>query len=98
MVPETRREPTPAPVNRHYSLSLKNNCRQKVLLFVGDKPKFGSGTKTSIGANTIRSFSGNAPETIWIIDDASQGLSSFTTSPGSQRMQILPSCTGFAPN
>ena len=90
--------PAPKPQSTFFSMTLKNNCRDKVLIFVGDKPKFGSGTRTSIGGNTIRSFSGTAPETFWITDASENGLSSFTVSPGSHRMQILPSCTGFAPN
>ena len=82
---------------QNYSLTLKNNCSESVDLFVGDKPKFGSGTYSSIGSNTIRSFSGFAPETIWIVDDSRNGVSSYTAQAGSQRVEILDSCTGFAP-
>ena len=59
--------------------------------------KYGSGTNTSIGANTISSYSGTAPQMYWIIDDSENGLSAYTAHPGSQSVRILPSCTGFAP-
>lgn len=80
-----------------WSLSLKNNCKKTVKLFLGKKPKFGSGTSTSISSNTISSYSGSAGDMIWIVDDHENGLSSLSPS-GSQRMQITEGCTGFAPN
>ncbi len=89
---------TPQPQSAFFSLTLKNNCRETVPMFIGDKPRFGSGTSTSIGSNTISSFSGNAPETFWITDKSGNGVSAFTVSPGSHRMQILSSCAGFAPD
>lgn len=79
-----------------WHLSLKNNCKQTVKLFLGKKPKWGSGTYTSLGSNTITSYSGSAGDMIWIVDDGQNGLSSATPS-GNQSMQILPSCTGFGP-
>ena len=81
----------------YFSMSLKNECPRTVKLFIGDKPKYGSGTNTSIGANTISSYSGTAPQMYWIIDDSENGLSAYTARPGSQSVRILPSCTGFAP-
>jgi hypothetical protein len=80
-----------------WSLSLKNNCPRTVKLFLGNKPKFGSGTNTSLGSNTISSYSGSAGDMIWIIDDSENGISSLSPS-GHQSMQITSSCTGFAPN
>jgi hypothetical protein len=42
-----------------FSLSLKNNCSRTVKLFVGDKPKWGSGTYTaSPGSQSIQITSG----------------------------------------
>ena len=81
----------------NWSLSLKNSCPKTVRLFLGNKPKFGSGTTTTLGANTISSYSGRAGDMIWIVDDHDNGMSSLSPS-GSQRMQITPSCSGFAPN
>jgi len=78
-----------------YSLRLHNSCSKPVLLFFGDKPKFGSGRKERLGTNNTTSYSGGAPQTVWIIDESENGLSSFVAS-GSQSMQITSSCTGFS--
>ena len=78
-------------------MSLKNECARTVKIFIGDKPKYGSGTNTSVSSNSINSYSGTAPRTYWIIDDSENGLSAYTATPGSQSVRILPSCTGFAP-
>ncbi len=79
------------------SVTLKNNCRETVKLFKGRKPRGSSGTWTSISANTIQSMSGKAGDTIWIVDAGGNGVSAYTYSGGSQRIQITQSCSGFAP-
>ncbi|HVK66470.1 MAG TPA: hypothetical protein VM694_18430 [Polyangium sp.] len=78
-----------------YSLRLHNSCSRTLKLFFGDNPKFGSGTRTSLGSNTTSSYSGAGPKTVWIVDDRDQGISSFVAS-GSQSMQITSSCAGFS--
>jgi hypothetical protein len=82
--------------SRHYSLSLHNSCNRTVKLFIGEKPPFSSGTNTSLGSNTTTSYSGTAPENIWVVDDSGHPLSSYTTRPGMQTMQILETCSGFS--
>ncbi len=81
----------------YFSFSLKNECSQTVKLFIGDKPKYGSGTSTSVSSNSINSYSGSGSQTYWIVDESGNGLSSFTAGAGQRDMRILPSCTGFAP-
>jgi hypothetical protein len=93
---ERKATKTEAPKASHYSLSLKNNCSRTVRLFIGDKPKYGSGRYTTVSANSISSYSGFAPQTFWIVDDRDNGLSSWVAGPGSHNMQITSSCTGFA--
>ncbi|MEZ4473199.1 MAG: hypothetical protein R3F60_20920 [bacterium] len=80
----------------NFSLSLKNECPRTVRLFEGDKPKFGSGTYSTIGANNIRSFSGFAGKTLWIVDDSDNGVSSYSLSAGRHDLVITASCSGFA--
>jgi hypothetical protein len=77
-----------------FSLSLKNNCSKTVNLFLGRDPKFGSGTRTSLGSNTISSYSGGPGDMIWLVDEHDNGISSISPT-GNQTMQILPSCSGF---
>ena len=38
------------------SVTLHNDCSNTVKLFLGEKPKFGSGTNTSLGSNTTTSY------------------------------------------
>ncbi|MBI2894501.1 MAG: hypothetical protein HYY06_13195 [Deltaproteobacteria bacterium] len=98
--PSARSDPEPASSGpQTYSLTLHNSCDRTVGIFHGSgRPPFGSGTYGSIGSNTTQSYSGFAPETFWIIDDSRNPVSTFTTSGGSQRVEVLESCTGFAPN
>ncbi len=86
-----------SPANASYSLSLKNECKETVRLFYGQKPKFGSGTYSSIGANTLQSKSGSVGDMIWIVDKSDNGISSYMPRAGSQNVVITPSCSGFAP-
>jgi hypothetical protein len=79
----------------NYSLSLKNNCPHTVRLFIGDKPKYGSGKYTTVSSNSITSYSGFAPQTFWIVDKSDNGISSFTAT-GRHNVQITSSCSGFA--
>lgn len=79
-----------------YSLSLKNECPKTVRLFFGQKPKFGSGTTSSIGANTLQSKSGSVGDLIWIVDASDNGVASYSPRAGSQSVVITSSCTGFA--
>jgi hypothetical protein len=80
----------------HFSMSLKNECSQTVKLFIGDKPRFGSGRSTSVSSNSITSYSGSGSQTYWIVDSSGNGVSSYTASPGRNDIRILPSCSGFA--
>lgn len=80
------------------SVTLHNDCDHTVKLFLGDKPKFGSGTNTSLGSNTTTSYQMKPGDMIWITDDSENGLSSTSIGGGSsQRINITSSCTGFGP-
>jgi hypothetical protein len=80
------------------SLTLHNDCKKTVKLFLGDKPKWGSGTSTSIGSNTTQSYSLGVGKMIWIVDDSENGVAQYTGQPGSHRIKIPASCTGFIPD
>ena len=81
------------------SVSLHNDCPNTVKLFLGEKPKFGSGTNTSLGSNTTTSYQMKPGDMIWITDDSENGLSSTSIGGGNtfQSIRIMPSCTGFGP-
>jgi len=77
------------------SISLKNNCKEKVRLFFGDKPKFGSGTYSSLGSNTRTSKQMQAGDMIWIVDESDNGIASYTVSEGSRDVEITDSCSSW---
>jgi hypothetical protein len=79
------------------SLTLHNDCPHTVRLFFGRTPKFGSGTESSISANSRESHSMRAGDMVWIVDESGNGTSSLAASPGQTNMTITRSCTGFAP-
>lgn len=80
------------------SIDLHNDCPNDVKLFIGNDPKFGSGTHTSLESNSTTSFQMKPGDMIWIEDDNENGISSMSASPGQTSMRILPSCSGFGPN
>ncbi len=81
------------------SIEVHSDCPRTLPLFIGDKPKFGSGTKTSIGSNTTTSFPRKADGTasIWIIDDKENGVAQTTAGPGTRRLVIARNCTAITP-
>lgn len=77
------------------SVTLRNRCRETVKLFYGDKPKFGSGTYSSLGGNSSTSKSFSEGDMVWIVDDGQNGLSSTTIGRGTNTVEITESCTGM---
>ncbi|MCX4246058.1 hypothetical protein [Paraliomyxa miuraensis] len=78
------------------SITLRNTCSQTVKLFFGDKPKFGSGTYSSLGSNTSTSYSKQAGDMIWIVDDGQNGISSVTIEGGMRTVEINSDCGSFS--
>ena len=77
------------------SVSIKNECRQTVKLFYGKKPKFGSGTYSSLGSNTRTSKSMREGDMIWLVDDGQNGLGAVSVSSATRNVEILRSCNGI---
>jgi hypothetical protein len=77
------------------SVTLRNTCPQTVKLFFGDKPKYGSGTYTTLSSNSVTSYQKQEGDMIWIVDESENGLSSTSVSQGARTIEIGPSCTGF---
>ncbi len=92
-----RKSSTPKPPSV-VSVSIKNECKKKVKLFFGKKPKFGSGTYSSIGSNTRTSRSMRPGDMVWIVDDSQNGISAATASAGTRNLKITRSCTGIVPD
>ncbi|MBL4633194.1 MAG: hypothetical protein JKY56_04935, partial [Kofleriaceae bacterium] len=81
-----RSAPSPA-ASTFFSMSLKSECPHTVKLFLGKKPRFGSGETRTISSNSINSFSGTAGKMFWIVDASGNGVSSYVASAGSQSIK-----------
>jgi hypothetical protein len=76
------------------TIDIHNDCTDSVSLFLGDKPKFGSGTKTSVSSNSTTSFprDSDGTLTIWIIDAEENGLASVHITKRMKKVEIGRSC------
>jgi hypothetical protein len=76
------------------SVEIHSDCTKTTPVFYGDKPKFGSGTKSSIGSNTTTSASrkSDGSLTVWIIDEQENGIASVHVGPTTKRVEIDRSC------
>ncbi|MEO7111468.1 MAG: hypothetical protein ABI183_13600, partial [Polyangiaceae bacterium] len=76
------------------TIDVHSDCTDSVPLFLGDKPKFGSGTKTSVSSNSTTSFprDSDGTLTIWIIDDQENGLASVHITKRMKKVEIGRSC------
>lgn len=84
--------PTPAgPV----SVTIRSACSRAVKVFYGDKPKFGSGTYSSISSNSVQSHSFRPGDMFWIVDDSENGLGSTSIGPNTRELEISSSCTSI---
>jgi hypothetical protein len=76
------------------SVEIHSDCAKTTPVFYGEKPKFGSGTKSSIGSNTTTSASrkSDGSLTVWIIDEQENGIASVHVGPTTKRVEIDRSC------
>jgi hypothetical protein len=76
------------------TVEIHSDCAKTTSVFYGEKPKFGSGTKSSIGSNTTTSAPRKADGslTVWIIDDKENGVASVQVTPSTKRVEIDKSC------
>lgn len=78
------------------SFTIKNNCRQNVKIFIGTKPKYGSGTTSTLSGNSVNSRSGiKVGDQLCIVDGNDNPISCMTVSKGMGRVEINSSGTGF---
>ena len=74
---------------------LENECRDKVRLFYGQKPKFAAGTYSSLSSRTHASKHLRRGETIWLVDDKDNGLASVTIGDAA-RENVTVDCASIA--
>src|SRR5512140_3578438 len=80
------------------TVEIHSDCSKTVPVFYGDKPKFGSGTKSSVSSNSTSSQGRNSDGTltVWIIDEQENGLASAKVTPQTRRVTIDSSCKGIS--
>ena len=87
--------PTGVPDSGPVSVTIRSSCPQTVRVFFGAKPKYGSGTYSTISSNSVQSFTMRQGDQISIVDPSDNGISNFTASPAVREAEINSSCTGF---
>jgi len=80
------------------SFNLKNNSSTTVKIFIGTKPKYGSGRTTSIGGNTRTSENGYVGNQLCIVDDSDNPISCMTISNSMGTIYINSKGNGFGDN
>lgn len=77
------------------SFSIKNQCRRSVYIFIGTKPKYGSGTKSKLSSNSISSRTATVGDQLCIVTERGDAIACRSVSRGMGRVNIAPSCSGF---
>lgn len=75
------------------SVTIRSSCRRTVKVFYGSNPKFGSGTSSSIGSNSVQSKSFRVGDMFWVTDESGNGLDSVTVSDRTRGLEIGSSCS-----
>ncbi len=78
------------------SVSIKNNCGKTAKIFYGAKPKFGSGTYSTLGSNTRTNHTFRPGDAFWVVDDGQNGLDSVEVSEGTKEIEIQGGCDKLA--
>ncbi len=77
------------------SVTIRSACPSTVKVFYGDKPKFGSGTYSSIESNSVESHTFTAGDMMWIVDESENGLASTGVGAGTHEIEIQSGCTSL---
>ncbi len=97
-MPNAPKAPSAPTASVPTTVEIHSDCSKTVPVFYGDKPKFGSGTKSSVSSNSTSSQgrSSDGTLTVWIIDEQENGLASVKVTPQTKRVTIDSSCKGIS--
>lgn len=84
-------EPAPTSV----SVTIRNQCRDRVDVFFGDDPRFGGGRHSGMNGNSRRTHRFDVGDQFWLTDGDRNGISSATVSANTSEIEILENCTGM---
>ena len=78
------------------SVTIRSSCGSTVPVFYGDKPKYGSGTTSSVSSNSVSSHTFRVGDMMWVVDESGNGLGSATISESTRTLEISSSCTSIS--
>jgi hypothetical protein len=78
------------------SVTIRSSCGKTVKVFYGDKPRFSSGTESSVSSNSVSSKTFQEGDMMWVLDDRGEGVGSATISASTRNIEINSSCTGLS--
>lgn len=78
------------------SVTIRSACSKTVSVFYGDKPKFSSGTTSSISSNSVQSKTFQDGDLMWVLDDRGEGAGSVTISSSTRNIEIGAGCTSIS--
>ena len=78
------------------SITIRSRCPKTAKVFYGDKPKYGSGTRSTVSTNSVSSHSFRPGDMFWLTDDSEKGLASVTVSAGMREITINADCAGLS--
>jgi len=78
------------------SVTIRSSCSKTVPVFYGDKPKYGSGTTSSVSSNSVSSKSFRIGDMMWVLDASGNGVDSVTISEGTRTLEITSSCSSIS--
>ena len=76
------------------SVSIKVECRDPVDVFYGKEPKYGSGTASHLGGNSLQNHTFQPGDMIWITDSNQNGIGSATISENTHDVTVT--CNGIS--
>ncbi|OGQ10478.1 MAG: hypothetical protein A2138_04785 [Deltaproteobacteria bacterium RBG_16_71_12] len=76
------------------SVQIRCTCGKTVPVFYGDKPKYGSGTRSSCSSNSVSSKTFGVGDMMWLIDDSENGLGSVSVSSATRTIEV--GCTSIS--
>ena len=88
---ETSAAPPAGPIY----VDIKSRYPQTVKVFYGARPKWGSGTYSTIESNSIEGHTFNPGEQMWIVDESENGIAQAQVGPGMHEIEVGESCTSL---
>jgi hypothetical protein len=77
------------------SVTQRSSCKENVRVFIGDKPKFGSGTTSSVAPNSVSSRQMKEGDMVWIVDGSDDPIASTRIQSGTSTIEVDGSCKGW---